>query len=291
MTRAVPLVSIGLPVFNGEPYLRAAIDSLLAQTLTDLELIISDNASTDGTADICREYAARDARVRYVRNDTNIGLNRNCNQVIRMSVGQYFKLAASDDICHPDLVRRCVEVLNDDGTVVSAYAKTRFIDPDGNYLAVSDPGWHLMTDRPEARLQHVIASGHWVNLFFGLTRASTLAQTRLFAPYANGDYRLLGELCLRGKFYEVPDFLFFRRLHPEASSQNNNIAWQSEFFKTKRRQLPFWSLCFDHARTIVGSRLKGPQKIACIRVLGMRLVSGRRELLTELHLALKSFSR
>jgi glycosyltransferase involved in cell wall biosynthesis len=291
MTRSIPLVSIGLPVYNGERYLREAVDSLLAQTFTDFELVLSDNASTDGTAEICREYATLDKRIRYVRNDTNIGLNRNCNQVVRLSVGKYFKLAAADDVCHPELLAKCVKVLDEDPTVVSAHGKTRFIDSDGNSLALSDPGWHLMSDRAEDRLRHVITSGHWVNLFYGLSRAADLAHTRLFAPYASGDYRLLGELCLRGKFCEIPESLFFRRIHSEASTQSTDPSRQSEFFKNGPRQLPFWNLLFDHARTILSSDLSAHHKLSCLRGLARRTVSSRNYLVAELHIAWKSLHK
>src|SRR5688572_28337892 len=94
-----PLVSIGLPVYNGERFLSEALDSLLGQTLADFELIVSDNASTDRTAEICLAYAARDARVRYVRQQTNIGAIRNWNFVARQARGQYFKWASANDFC------------------------------------------------------------------------------------------------------------------------------------------------------------------------------------------------
>jgi len=92
-----PKVSIGMPVYNGEPFIREALDSLLAQTFTDFELIISDNASTDGTEAICREYAARDARIRYVRQAENRGVGANFKFVLEEAVGGYFMWTAVDD--------------------------------------------------------------------------------------------------------------------------------------------------------------------------------------------------
>ena len=93
-----PKVSIGMPVYNGEKYIREALDSLLAQTFTDFELIISDNASTDGTEAICREYAARDPRIRYVRQSENRGPTANFHFVLDEAVGEYFMWAAYDDL-------------------------------------------------------------------------------------------------------------------------------------------------------------------------------------------------
>jgi glycosyltransferase involved in cell wall biosynthesis len=283
---------VGLPVYNGERFLSAALDSLLAQTFEDFELIISDNASTDATPDICRAYAAMDDRVRYVSNERNIGVYRNCNQVFRLSRGEYFKLAAADDLCHPELLASCVEVLDHDRTVVAAYAQATFVDEDGQRLPIDDPGWHLMTDSRRDRLLFVISSGHWVNVFFGLTRSTDLAQTRLFPLYAGGDCGLLGELSLKGRFYEVPKRLFFRRVHCHASSQNIDLAWQSQFFKGRagRVELPFWHVCLDHCRTILGSDLSTRDKVSCLKCILARMVAGRRELFGELYAALRFLS-
>ena len=284
-----PRVSIGLPVYNGEKYLAETLDSLLAQTFDDFELIIVDNASTDGTSDVCRAYAANDRRIRYERNPSNIGVYRNCNKAFRLSSGEYYKLACADDICHPKLLARCVAVLDADPAIVLSYAKTRFIDRRGQWLGISDPGWHLMSDAPQERMRYVIASGHWVNAFYGLTRSKDLAQTRLFPLYVGGDCRLLGELCLRGKFFEIPETLFFRRLHPDAASQHDGLDWHSEFFRGVRGHvdLPFWHICLDHTTTILHSELSARHKISCLARLSRRMFDGKRGLLNELHLASK----
>src|SRR4051794_35048945 len=104
-----PQVSIGLPVFNGERYLASALDCLINQDFDDFELIISDNASTDATESICRDYAEKDKRIRYFRNEANIGATQNYNRVFELASGEYFKWASHDDECHPSLIRRCLE--------------------------------------------------------------------------------------------------------------------------------------------------------------------------------------
>src|SRR5687768_11755331 len=111
-------VSVGMPVFNGERFIEAALDSVLAQNYGDLEVVISDNASTDDTEEICRSYAAKDDRVRYFRNRINYGIAFNFNNVFRLSSGRYFKWAASDDVCAPDFLSRCVEILDRDASIV-----------------------------------------------------------------------------------------------------------------------------------------------------------------------------
>jgi glycosyltransferase involved in cell wall biosynthesis len=120
---AHPKVSIGMPVYNGENFIVESLDALFAQTFTDFELIICDNASTDRTGEICREYAARDARIRYCRNETNIGASANYNLTFELARGDYFKWAAHDDICAPTYVERCVEALDRDPGVALAYRR------------------------------------------------------------------------------------------------------------------------------------------------------------------------
>src|SRR5262245_34163763 len=113
MANTVAKVSIGLPVYNGDNFIRQTIESYLSQTFEDFELIISDNASTDRTEEICRTFAVQDRRVRYTRNKENIGLARNYNQVFTMSCGEYFKWADHDDMCRPTFLMKCVQALEE----------------------------------------------------------------------------------------------------------------------------------------------------------------------------------
>src|SRR5690349_21549528 len=153
MNHNKPRVSIGLPVRNGARFLAQAVDSLLAQSYPDFELIISDNASTDETEAICREYAAHDARVRYYRSREDVGLARNYNYLFMRARGEYFKWAAADDVHEPDYVARCVDILEHDSSVVLAYARTKFIDENGVPLADSDPGFDLRSEAAAERLR------------------------------------------------------------------------------------------------------------------------------------------
>ena len=288
-----PRVSIGLPVYNGERFIKQALDSILAQTFEDFELIISDNVSTDQTQAICAEYLRRDKRIRYFRNDLNIGVYRNCNRVFELSSGEYFKLAAADDICHPNLLAQCVKVLDDNPTVVLVYPKTSFIDENGKELSLTDPGWDLRSDTATDRMRYVISSGHWVNALFGLIRSGDLAKTRLLPTYNSGDYRLLGELSLRGKFFETPESLFYRRIHSEASSQNTDEQWQAKHFTGRSGFMScvLWRLCFDHAVSVFSSQLNVTQKLSLISCILGRMVSGRRRLFMELAIAFNGYGK
>src|SRR5688572_21737331 len=128
---ASPLVTIGLPVYNSENYVQQSLDSLLAQTYSNFILIISDNASTDGTADICRRCAASDSRVRYYRNEINIGNPGNFNRVFRLCTTKYLKWATSDDLWAPTFLERAMEVMESDESIALCYPKSCVIEGDG----------------------------------------------------------------------------------------------------------------------------------------------------------------
>lgn len=248
-----PRVTVGLPVFNGARYLGAAIDSILAQTLGDFELIVSDNASTDGTEAIARAYAARDPRVRYVRRDHNVGLAENYNGVFRLARTPYFKWAASDDLLRPTFLERCVASLQDDPGVVLAYARTGFVGESGEPLDRSDPGLELPWDEPERRFRKVLHSAGWANVVLGVIRTEALARTGLVPAYYSGDFGLLGELSLLGKFAEVPETLYIRRLHERSSSQHRTeTEWLAWYFTGRSNGFSFkgWSRLRHDARTL-----------------------------------------
>jgi len=290
MNLSRPRVSIGVPVRNGERFLAEAVDSLLAQSYTDFELIISDNASADGTEAICREYAARDPRVRYYRSEQDVGLANNFNYLFIRARGEYFKWAAADDVHEPDWIARCLAVLENDPSVVLVYGKTRFIDENGGPVDDTDPGFDLRFPATSDRLRYVISATSWVNAIFGLVRTKQLAKTRLFPSYPGGDYPLLAELAVLGKFVEVPDLLFRRRLHPAASSQNTGNAeylmrlWTASGHKT----LPVWNRSKDDFKTIRRSGLSAGEKLSLELSLLRVMVTARKRLLAELKAGLFS---
>ncbi len=218
MNTNAPRVSIGMPVYNGELYLGEAVNSIVAQTYKDFELIISDNASTDGTPDICRAFADKDRRIRYYRNEKNLGLSRNLNRVIELSTAEFFMIAHHDDVRAPECVERCVKVLDSDPSVVLCYSKTRDIDEKGRFLERTDPRLSVDADRPRDRFRDLIRMDHICEPDFGLTRTRVLKQTRLHGNYPDSDRVLLAELGLYGRFYQIPEYLFFRRAHPLQST-------------------------------------------------------------------------
>lgn len=226
-----PTVSVGIPVYNGERYLREALDSLLAQTYEDFEVLISDNASTDATEEICRAAIAHDRRVRYVRSDENRGVGFNFSRVVEDTTGRYFKWAASDDLVAPTFLERCVEVMRDSSErVVLVFPRARIIDAKGAFVRDHEAQLHLREAEPHQRLRHLVRNIVMTNELFGLVRRPALERTRLMDTFLTADYVLLAELALEGEFWEVPEPLFFRREHPDASRAERTPAEYAEFY-------------------------------------------------------------
>ena len=216
---AEPTVSIGLPVYNGGPYLADTLTSLTTQDLDELEIVISDNASTDDTEAICRDAATRDPRIRYHRMEENRGAARNYNRVFEMSRGSFFTWSAHDDWVAPTFASRCLRGFQEaDPATVLVYPHAEFVDDQGHLLG---PDTDVMATRRRSiagRLRDALWHVNMANAVFGLTRSSALRRTRLIGPFPASDYVLLAELAMLGPIVEVPEMLFRRRLH-EASSQ------------------------------------------------------------------------
>ncbi len=211
---AAPRLSIGLPVYNGENSLPESLDALLGQSYSDFELIISDNASTDGTADICHTYRKQDPRIRYIRHSRNIGRVPNHNFLIEQARGELFKWAACDDLYARDLLKRCVEALDEYPHVVLAHSWSAIIDNSG--AVIKRVEYPVATDSPRApdRFRSMLFDG-WGDDGYGVIRTEILRRTPLHGSYHLADRTFTTELALYGSFYQVPDWLFFRRDAPE----------------------------------------------------------------------------
>jgi glycosyltransferase involved in cell wall biosynthesis len=283
-TTTRPRLSIGLPVFNGARFLPAAIDSLLDQTFGDFELIISDNASTDETQEVAEEYARRDSRIVYVRHELNRGAPWNFNYVVGRAQAEYFKWHAADDLCAPTLLERSLDLLEQDPSVICCHARTRKIDERGNPLVrCDDPtdgglptewftGGDIRGHRPDGaspspsrRFADVLLYSGWGVRSFGMMRTSILRQTSLIRPYYGSEKVLMAELVLRGRCHDVPETLFFQRVHEGASSQQSSAGRQAYLAAKPAtfHTLPRWQHLCDYVRVIQKSELGLAEKSRC----------------------------
>ncbi len=258
-----PRVSIGVPVYNGERYLGATLDSLLAQTFGDFELIVCDNASTDGTEAIARACAARDARVRYVRHERNLGPPRNYNHAFDLSCGEYFRWFPSDDLAAPESVARCVEVLDREPSVVLAYPKTTLIDEDGRVIRDYEDRLHLQSPCPSERFAQLLRDMVLCNAQYGLMRAAVLRRIGPLGLYVGSDNVLLAELSLYGTFWEIPKRLFFRRMHPAASSSMSAAERQRFYDPSAKGRVAMrqWRLLWELGRAAQRAPVDAAQRI------------------------------
>jgi glycosyltransferase involved in cell wall biosynthesis len=288
-----PTVSVGIPVYNGDTYVAEAIESILAQSYGDFELLIQDNASTDRTEEICRAYQNRDPRVSYVRNEVNVGAIPNFNLVFQRARGPYFKWAAHDDICAPDFLRRCVEVLdrepevvlcsgqtrliNDDGSPVRYDADSRcYVTNDGTPVGIVDPEHRAEGAQPAGRFWDVLVRTMRTFEIFGLIRSDVLGRTRLHEPYYGSDKVLLAELSLNGRFRLLPEVLLYRRCHAAQSSVLTTAkkgAWIGDRGTLGRFGLRLRKVIPGYVHVVRDSRIRFDQKLMCYGAIAYRLVA------------------
>jgi glycosyltransferase involved in cell wall biosynthesis len=239
-----PSVSLGLPVFNGEAFLVQVLESILAQTYGDFELIISDNASTDATPDILRDYAARDARIRCFRQASNIGSGNNWSFVARQARGEWLKWVSAHDDYAPRLLEDCLEPLRKDPTVVLCYGRTQLIDMAGNKLDVYAGDFDALSADPLERYRIVRKRLHLgTPIQAGVIRLDALQRCGYLGNYRDSDRVLTAGLALVGKFVLLPQILFYRRWDKSvASALRSPLEIQRLYHPEAKRPPPFMNL-------------------------------------------------
>ena len=297
MRHPSPKVSVGVPVFNGEQFLAEALDSILAQTFQDFEVVISDNASTDGTAQICRSYAERDSRIRYYRSDINRGAAWNHNRVFELARGEYFKWLSHDDFCAPEFLEECVAVLDGDPGIVLCFARTQIVDAQRRPVTMYDVPSMTRIDSPHPyqRFHGVICPNHWCFEVYGVGRTDVLRETPLIDNgYTGSDRTLLADLALQGRFYEIPACRLFNRDHPSRSIRLYTAytagAWYDPKLEGKIR-LPRWRRLLEHTKTVSRSELSWWERICCYAQLLPFCLRSRRQLTKDIVFAAKEICR
>ncbi len=269
-----------MPVYNGENFITEAIDSILAQTFSDFELIISDNASTDKTEELCRMYAERDQRIWYYRNDQNMGAAWNINRLVDLARGEYFKWAHYDDICRPEFLERCLTVLEQEPLVILCYPRTHIIDNQSRITDSYADNLNLDSVSPHERFRVFLNNPGLCTAAHGLMRLSELKQTGRMGDFAIADRNLLGELALRGQFRELPEYLFLYRSHPQSSNNVYRDQYQLMAFynpqKRNRLLFPRWRRFFEYFKAMKRTRLNWHEWTRCTLLLARYLLIPRR---------------
>lgn len=279
MLDKTPKVSIGLAVYNGEDFLEEAIDSILGQTFTDFELIISDNASTDRTAEICQAYLLKDKRIRYHRNSKNIGGANNENLTFEMARGKYFRWAAHDDVCAPTLVEKSVAIMDAHPDVVLCYPIIIKIDAEGNEFETLDDG-RGTSNQPFVRFRDLSRPETGCEPIYGLIRPEALRRTGLQRNYTDSDRTLLSHLALLGRFYMLPEALFYKRIHAKKSTEvfadwRQRMEWFDPDNKD-RITFPHWLQFFHYLEVIQDAPLALGQRLRCYLHIGQWVLKNKR---------------
>jgi len=270
----MPRLTIGLPVYNGERYLAESIESLLGQSYDDFELIISDNASTDDTSLICERYAKQDSRIRYYRQPRNVGLAPNHNFCATEARGEFFKWAAADDLYHRDLLKRCVEVLDERPEVVLVHSYTAMIDGDGAVFQANNYRLNTATPRAPDRFRGLLL-GNGGDDDGGVMRRAVLLRTAMKESFHHADRTIIAELALQGPFYQVPEWMYFRRDHPGRAERAHPSVRTRCANMDPRRANPWLNplprllgeYLWAYARMIWRAPLAPPERRECYRHL------------------------
>jgi glycosyltransferase involved in cell wall biosynthesis len=266
-----PLISVGMPVYNEEKFLAQALHSLLAQDYANLEIIISDNASSDETENICREFAARDARIKYHRLSSNCGVAKNFQNVLKLAQGEYFMWASGHDLWSPNLISECINILEGDTNAILAFGSSSWIDATGADFSKSW-GW------TDTRGMDTIArffSVFWGNMnpILGVMRTDPLKTSKgIMINTAGADLIVLSELALQGDFVHAPTASWSRREFRQGEDFKQRMKrYRSDQFgitKTLAGKLfPLARLPFELIRVIVSAEIGWFEKLGILIIL------------------------
>jgi glycosyltransferase involved in cell wall biosynthesis len=270
-----PLATIGIPVYNGEAYLEEAIRSALAQTASDLEVVISDNASTDRTAEICNDYAQQDSRVRYFRNPRNLGAAPNYNIVCANARGRYFKWLAHDDRILPSYVAKTTRVLEERTDAVLCNSVVAYIDGKGQPIGLYNTRLSQAdAPSPSARFSWMVLRSHSCVDFFGMFRRSALAGSLQHGSFHGADRALLAQMALRGRLIQLPAPLVQMREHENRYTRirrgkDTRAVWHDARLRGLRGRVnfPTWRLYLEYLKMVAGAQLPQDERMRCYATL------------------------
>lgn len=252
------LVTVGMTIFNEAQWLRQALESILQQSYSDLEILVLDNASTDGSAAIAEEIAREDPRVSHVRHDRNLGANENYHRGVLQAGGEYFMMAAGHDLWEPDYVSTLVAALVECPQAVLAF---------GDGIPISEDGHRLPPKHDFCSTEGVRSPLHRFNLYmwagqmpaYGLIRTDALRRIRTNLPVVASGQVFLQELAILGEFVSRPHAVFYRRQtrsrEDRAARGERNIA--ALLPSGHRAVLPYWRVCLEIVRAAWRTPLKG----------------------------------
>lgn len=250
----IPLVSIGVPVYNEARFLGQTIDSLLAQDYPHLEFIVSDNASTDGTLEICERTSELDARVRVLRSESNLGSSANFQRCLDEANGEWFLWAGGHDLWSHDMISRCVAALQVHPGAVVAVPESGWIDAESRPFGARASILDTRGMEPLARVFTIL----WANMhpMYGVIRTEALRSACPVPNYPGADLILLVRLILQGDFVPAPGATWFRRqVRERETHRDRRLRYRGSHFKIGNRRFPLARLATEFLKAVWSSEL------------------------------------
>ncbi|MBN1130979.1 MAG: glycosyltransferase family 2 protein [Chitinispirillaceae bacterium] len=264
-------VTVGIPLFNGEQHgLEKNLASILEQDYENIEVIISDNASTDRTGELCLAAAARDPRIRYYRHERNLGLVKNAWRLIHLCTTPYFKFAEHGDFHKPSYISACMKRLLEDESIVLCYPRTQAIHENGE-SEIADDHVEAMSDSPVERYLHVISELRYCNAGYGIYRTPVLREIKVANEECRGnDVAMLAEIALKGKIAQIEDVLYVTRRDKKWSQgieQQIASVYRMLGSNDPRRGItfPFCRMIEEHLEIVRFSKLNESEKVFLYR--------------------------
>jgi glycosyltransferase involved in cell wall biosynthesis len=267
-----PVISVGLPVRNARETVERCIESVLSQDLADLELIVSDNASDDGTIEMVEGYARMDGRVRLSVNPVNVGIHENMNRVLAQARGMYFRWISADDWLEPGCLSACLRALECQTEAIGATCwftihttdgVTRYEEYGGEFPASPDPA-----RRFQRMLWFFHAGDAKYDPMYGVYRRDRLLRSHLVRPVERTDWLLSAELALMGPIVHVQERLA-HRTRDYCIGSEQRMALRRRLDPLRARQLPSspQRLVRELSALAVQANLSEEQQRRCRRAL------------------------
>jgi len=267
-------ITIGMPTYNAENHVAEAIECVLNQSFGDLDLLISDNASTDNTENICRHYMNNDNRVKYFRHQQNLGATENYNFVFRKSRSELYKWHSSNDYFTENTIEKCIDVLDKFSEVVLCYPPTKLFNQSFDDAEDYDDNMIARSDSAVNRFFHVIDNMALNNVMNGVIRSNALQKTPLIREFPYADRNMVAELALLGKIVSAEGCCFYRRMDAEsATSLKSGRELLAHFNPRLKRPVPYasWRIFSAYLSSLIRSNIGTISMAKALPMLGRRM--------------------
>jgi glycosyltransferase involved in cell wall biosynthesis len=269
-----PIITIGLPVYNGARHLEEALNALLNQTFSDFEIVISDNCSSDSTEDICRAFASRDSRIRYTRQVRNIGAHANFLFVLEQARTDFFMWAAHDDLFEANWIDRLLPIASKSKCI--AFGRVQTVNDAGNNVphVVNDRDLSFTGSRLLRRLRYATEPGFWgkANPIYGIFPTAAIDHEAIAAFLTNdleGDVMMMFCLLNRHEIKSIAGTHVFKRQSPMSAVTSSTAPKLRK--KMRYRTMIDGFLKHSHGYEHVLLRLLYPFIVIRFRISKLRL--------------------